>query len=285
MSRRKDSPSGVTTIRELASRHAVVAVAVVVAAAGLVGVALLAPATQRPRPVPAALEARALVPLEAAGVRFLLDEQHEGGTEASTTFVDNGREIGARIFYLGDMSIGSGTVRAGLDEGDALLDKGVVYLRGGQRFWASLGVSNPAPADWVGLPPKFLGGKLFYPAAQWAAPLAPTPQASITGAKYTTPQAWAHINGTENPGTAPHHLLAGETLTPQGKTLWIDHYSANGVEADLIPTDVTKVEDKAAALAGNRKISAMLIQQSNDQWDFGPAPSAGAALAIGNRHE
>lgn len=263
-------------VRGLAGRgrYAVAAAALIVVAAVLAVVALLAPVKEIPRPVSVALEARPLVPLEAAGVRFLLDDQRAGGTEASTAFVDNGREIGARIFYLGDMSIGSGTVRAGDDEGDALVDKGVVYLRGPQRFWASLGASNPAPADWVELPPEFLGGKLFYPAAQWTVPLMPTPQARITGAKYSTPQAWAHINGTENPGTAPHHLRPGETLTPQGKTLWIDHYSANGVEADLIPTDPNKVEDKAAVLARDRKISAMLIQQSNDQWAFGPAPSA-----------
>lgn len=57
-----------------------------------------------------------------------------------------------------------------------------------------------------------------------------------------------------------------------------------GVVTQSLPSR-SSFEDKAAALARNRKISAMLIQQSHGQREFGPAPSARAALAIGNRHE
>lgn len=237
--------------------------------------AVVVRATAPPPAAPLAPPAeRELTPLEAVAVNALLDRQRGGAVKATLTIGVEGRSITAQLTYTGDMAAGSGTVSAGGTRGEALLDQGVVYLRGNQDFWTALGVGGAAPAapGWAVLPPEFFEGKLFYPPAAWTAALAPTPEARINGGKYTVVKSWAHINGTSTADNAAQTLPKGATLAPMGQKVWIDHYAVPGVEADLVPADPAVVAAAAAPLNTDRGPGAPLVRDPKGSWAFGEAP-------------
>lgn len=224
------------------------------------------PAPPAPPP-PAPPAARPLTALEAAGISFVLDRQHTVASRVAATITAEGRTISAQLAYTGDMTTGSGTVTAGRTRGDALLEQGAVFLRGDQTFWTALGVAGLPPGEpgWAAVPPDFLEGKLFYPAAQWTTALTPGPEARLNGGTYTVGKWSARFNGlSEVVGAA----------NSQGITL--NHYAVSGVEADVAPADPNEVAGATAVLGADHGPGVPLARDQVGAWAFGPpAPPSG----------
>ena len=244
-----------TDLRKVALPLALV-VAVALAAA-LVYV-LLKPGPPPPPAPPAPPTAHALTALETVGVQALLERQKIGAHKMSGTITDaGGRTFGIQLAATADNVAGEGVVTAGGTRGDALLDQGVVYLRGDQNFWSALGVTGPAPAPpgWVNIGPDFLDGKLFLAPAKWTGILAPTPAAIIDGNRYTL--------------GANHAVVSVADIT---------HATVSGLDVDIAAAVPQTVIDAAAPLISGRGDAVVLGRTNNGGWLL-PAPPAPPAPA------
>ncbi len=218
----------------------------------------------RPEPAPPAAPtgpvARPLNSLETAGLQALLSRQQSGAHKLSGTVTDTqGRQFGVQLSMTGASTAGVGTVTAGSTRGEALLDRGEVYLRGEQEFWAAMGVTGtvPPPPGWVAVGGEFLGGKLFMAPTKWTAALAPSAAALIEGDRYTQGQNSALIGPTD-----------------------ITHVNVDGMNVDISPTAAQAVTDEAAPLIAGRGTPPALNRTANGGWLLStaaaktPAPEA-----------
>ncbi|MBZ4632012.1 hypothetical protein BB737_00360 [Mycobacterium avium subsp. hominissuis] len=206
-----------------------------------------------PRPAPPPTGARPLTVVESAGVTALIDQQNAGAHSLSGKISVNGRTLGIQLGYLADGSTGSGTLTAGGLRGDVLIDAAVVYLRGGQPFWAALGVAGAPPPGWVVLPPDFLGGKVFVSPAAWTAALLPTPAARLDGQTY--------YSGRGD---------ASATIGDKG----ITHFAVAGVTADVRAVPAAEVTTAAGQLGNGRGPGIPLGRDPAGTWVLPPPPPA-----------
>ena len=238
-----------------------VTAAVAVALAAALVYLLLKPGPPPPPAPPAPPTAHALNTLETVGMQTFLDHQKAGAHKMSGNITDaGGRTFGIQLSATADNVAGTGVVTAGGTRGDALLDQGVVYLRGDQNFWSALGVTGPAPAapGWVNIGPDFLEGKLFLAPAKWTGILAPTPAAIIDGNRYTLGASSAVLSAAD-----------------------ITHVTVAGLDVDLAQVAPQTVIDAAAPLIGGRGDVVMLGRTNNGGWLL-PAPPAPPAPPAGH---
>ncbi len=231
---------------------------VVVALAAALGYMLFKPGPPPPPAPPAPPTAHALNALENVGMQTLLDHQKTGAHKMSGNITDaGGRTFGIQLSATADNVAGVGVVTAGGTRGDALLDQGVVYLRGDQNFWSALGVTGPAPAPpgWVNIGADFLEGKLFLAPAKWTGILAPTQMAIIDGNRYTVGANTAVISAAD-----------------------ITHVTVSGLDVDLATVVPQTVIDAAAPLIAGRGDVVMLGRTNNGGWLL-PSPPAPPAAA------
>lgn len=233
-----------------------ITVLVAVALAAGLGYMLFKPAPPPPPPPPPPPTSHALTALETVGFQTLLDRQKAGAHKMSGTITDaGGRRFGVQLSATADNASGVGVVTAGGTRGDALLDQGVVYLRGDQSFWSAVGVTGPAPAGWVNIGAAFLDGKVFMAPAKWTAILTPTPAAIIDGDHYRLGDNNAVIGATD-----------------------ITHVAVSGLNVDIAPVAPQSVIDAAAPLIGGRGDVVTLGRTTNGGWLLpAPAPPGDAA--------
>lgn len=213
-----------------------------------------------PPPAPVVPTEHALSQLEVAGITTLLARQRSAAHKASGTIDVNGHTLGVQLSYIDDNSTGSGVVTAGGTRGDALLDQGVVYLRGDTDFWSALGVTGPPPPapGWVNIG-DLLQGKLFYPPAKWTAALNPAPAARLDRDRYT--------------------VAANSATIPNATD--ITHYSVNDVDVDVTATLPTDVQAAAAQIGADHGPGAPLTRTPTGSWTLAaatppPAPTTAA---------
>lgn len=237
---------------------------IAVALAAALGYMLFKPPPPPPPAPPPPPTAHALTALETTGFQALLDRQKTGAHKMSGYVTDaGGRRFGVQLSATADNAVGVGVVTAGGTRGDALLDQGVVFLRGDQDFWSAMGVTGPAPAPpgWVNIGPNFLDGKLFMAPAKWTGILAPTPAASIDGDRYTLGDNSAVIGATD-----------------------ITHVTVAGIDVDIAPVAPQSVTDAAAPLIAGRGDAITLGRTNNGGWLLPvPAPAADEAPTTGPR--
>lgn len=228
---------------------------VAVALAAALAYLLFKPPPPPPPAPPPPPTAHALSALETVGVQTLLDHQKAGAHKMSGTVTDSGgRTFGVQLSATADNVAGVGVVTAGGTRGDALLDQGVVYLRGDQNFWSALGVTGPAPAPpgWVNIGPDFLDGKLFMAPAKWTGFLAPTQAAIIDGNRYTVGTNTAVVSAAD-----------------------ITHATVAGLDVDITSVVPQTIIDAAAPLISGRGDVVALGRTNNGGWLL-PAPPAAA---------
>ncbi len=219
--------------------------------------------TRTPAAPPPAMDgptARPLSALEAAGVQAMLERQKAGAHKLAGTVTDaQGRTYGVQLSMTGNSAAGVGTITAGSTRGEALLDRGTVYLRGEQDFWAALGVTGraPEPPGWVSIGGEFLGGKLFMAPSKWTADLSPSPTALLDGDRYSQGSASALIGDSD-----------------------VTHVTVDGLDIDISTVTAQSVTDAAAPLVAGRGTPAVLKRAGNGGWMLsptaGPPGSSGA---------
>jgi hypothetical protein len=201
----------------------------------------------------AAPTARVLTPLETTAINTLIGLQRTGAHRSAGTITVNGHKFGVQTASTDDDAAGSGTITAGHARGDALLDHGVVYIRGDDEFFAALGISGPIPPppNWV-VAGDILQGKLFYSPATWTAALLPTPAATIDGSTYT--------------------VGANSATIHNGKD--ISHYNVNGVSVDITTGTVTEITATAVQLGAGHGPGAVPTRTAAGSWQLpaGPPP-------------
>jgi hypothetical protein len=185
------------------------------------------PPPELPPPPPTA---HALSDVEILGINWSLQLLDTVPHLMTGTVAEGNLTLSVSLTYSGDRVAGAGSVTAGRDTAQALLDQDVVFLKAIPEFWRALGVQVGNETDklyekWVALDPRFFSGKLFQPSAVVHAALNVTPTSSLDKNRYVPFQ-----------GSADN-----ATLSPNG----VSHYLVNQVDVDVVPL----ADDAATAAA------------------------------------
>lgn len=219
---------------------------------------------KEPPPPPPPPTAQPLNDAEALGVKSALGDMTRPH-QVSGTVTDGNLVLTVNLTYSGDRVAGIGTVTAGRETADALLDQNVVFLKGRPEFWQAVGIEPLSPPDddkWIALDPRFLGGKLFQSASDVSTALAPTPTATLDGNIYTPSES--------SPNQA--------TMVANG----FSRYSVNGVEVELVPLASNAATDAAAPAIADRGGQWGVMAGLPGKWALASAPGMEPKTSRGN---
>jgi hypothetical protein len=209
---------------------------------------------KEPPPPPPPPTAQPLNDAEALGVKSALDDMARPH-QVSGTVTDGNLVLTVNLTYSGDRVSGIGTVTAGRETADALLDQNVVFLKGRPEFWQAVGIEPLSPPDddkWIALDPRFLGGKLFQSTSDVSTALAPTPTATLDGNIYTPSDS--------SPNQA--------TMVANG----FSRYSVNGVEVEVVPLGSDAATEAAAPAIADRGGQWGVMAGLPGKWALASAP-------------
>lgn len=154
------------------------AVAIVALTAGLIVSLMTRPKTKievvAPPPEGMSLSQR-------AGVNSLLGVFSTTDTRRTGTLTVLGAPLSIDMYQSADNRTGRGTIVAGRVTGQAVVLDGRIFMRGVREFWTAIGAGSVTLDNaWIAVPPDFLDGKAFYPAAT-VVKLFSGPDAKLTG--------------------------------------------------------------------------------------------------------
>ena len=209
-----------------------------------------------PPPPPPPPTAQPLNDVEALGVKSALDDLTRPH-QVSGTLTEGNLILTIKLTYTGDRSSGAGTVTAGRETAEALLDQNVVFLKGRPEFWQAVGIDplpTPNESKWIALDPRYLNGKLFLSASDLSTAMSPTPSATLDGNIYKPSDTSA----------------AQASLSSAGFT----HYAVNGLDVDVKTVPTAEVESAFDKLRDQRGGQWGVMAGSPSKWALAPSPGA-----------